>query len=47
MHPPPACFSSQNHALCGPGCASRERTHSTSPTAPARTDSIDLSVFGV
>ena len=47
MQPPPARCSSQNHALCGPGCASRERTQSTSPTAPARTDSIDLSVLGV
>ena len=25
--PPPACAASQNHALCGPGCVSRERAH--------------------
>ena len=34
--PPPVSRPSQNHALCGPGCVSRERTQVTSPTAPPR-----------
>ena len=29
--PPPACAASQNQALCGPGCVSRDRAQSTSP----------------
>ena len=37
MQPPPAWSASQNHALCGPGCVSRLRTHMTSPIAPAPT----------
>ena len=45
--PPPACFASQNQALCGPGCVSRERAHVTSPIAPERTICSALSVFGV
>ncbi len=45
--PPPVSLPSQNHAECGPGCASRERTQVTSPIAPARADAIALSVFGV
>ena len=47
MAPPPACFSSQNHTLCGPGCVSRERTHITSPTAPEATDVRAFNVLGV
>ena len=47
MHPPPAWPASQNHALCGPGCVSRLRTHITSPIAPARTEASAFSVFGV
>ena len=45
--PPPVSRPSQNHAECGPGCASRDRTHVTSPTAPASTARTALSVFGV
>ena len=47
MAPPPATCLSQNHALCGPGCVSRDRTHSTLPSAPSRTDASDFSVLGV
>ena len=47
MAPPPACPASQNQALCGPGCVSRLRTQSTSPTAPDRTEASALSVLGV
>ena len=45
--PPPACAASQNQALCGPGCVSRERAQSTSPIWPACTDATAFSVFGV
>ena len=45
--PPPVSRPSQNHAECGPGCASRERTQVTSPIAPPRTEAIALSVLGV
>jgi hypothetical protein len=45
--PPPVSRPSQNHALCGPGWVSRERTHVTSPIAPPWTDAIALSVLGV
>ena len=45
--PPPACDASQNHALCGPGCVSRERAHMTWPICPACTALTALSVFGV
>ena len=47
MAPPPVSRPSQNQALCGPGCVSRERTHVTSPMAPALTDATALSSFGV
>ena len=33
--PPPVSRPSQNHAECGPGWVSRERTHVTSPMAPS------------
>ena len=45
--PPPVSRPSQNHALCGPGCVSRERTQVTSPMAPALTAATALSVLGV
>ena len=45
--PPPVSRPSQNQAECGPGCASRERTQVTSPTAPSRTARKALSDFGV
>ena len=45
--PPPVSRPSQNQALCGPGCVSRERTQVTSPSAPASTDLIALSDLGV
>jgi len=45
--PPPVSRPSQNQAECGPGCVSRERTQVTSPTVPACTAAIALSVFGV
>ena len=45
--PPPARFASQNQALCGPGCVSRERAQVTCPIWPARTAAAALSVFGV
>ena len=45
--PPPVSRPSQNHALCGPGCVSRERTQVTSPMAPSRTDLTALSDLGV
>jgi hypothetical protein len=35
--PPPVNRPSQNHAECGPGCVSRERTQVTSPIAPSVT----------
>src|SRR5512133_1449646 len=47
MAPPPAWFASQNHALCGPGCVSRERAHVTAPTCPASTIATAFRVFGV
>ena len=47
MAPPPVSRPSQNQALCGPGCVSRERTQVTSPSAPSCTDLIALSVLGV
>ena len=45
--PPPVSRPSQNHALCGPGWVSRERTQVTSPIAPSRDARTALSVFGV
>ena len=45
--PPPVNRPSQNQALCGPGCASRERTQVTSPSAPSCTDRTALRVLGV
>ncbi len=45
--PPPAWFASQNQALWGPGCVSRERAHVTSPICPAWTAATAFSVFGV
>ena len=45
--PPPVSRPSQNHAECGPGCVSRERTQVTSPMAPPSTEAIALSVLGV
>jgi hypothetical protein len=45
--PPPVRRPSQNHAECGPGCVSRERTQVTSPIAPSRTALTALSDFGV
>ena len=45
--PPPACAASQNQALCGPGCVSRERAQRTWPIWPARTAWSAFSVFGV
>ena len=45
--PPPVSRPSQNHALWGPGCVSRERTQVTSPMAPPSTAAMALSVFGV
>ena len=47
MAPPPVSRPSQNQALCGPGCVSRERTQVTSPSAPCSTDATALSVLGV
>ena len=47
MAPPPESSFVQNQSLWGPGCASRERVHSTRPMAPLRTDSRAFSVFGV
>ena len=47
MAPPPVSRPSQNQALCGPGCVSRERTQVTSPMAPALTEATALSVLGV
>ncbi len=45
--PPPVRRPSQNQALCGPGCVSRDRTQVTSPSAPCSTDATALSVLGV
>jgi len=45
--PPPVRRPSQNQALWGPGCVSRDRTHVTSPIAPPSTDLTALRVFGV
>ena len=45
--PPPVSRPSQNHAECGPGCVSRERTQVTSPRAPSRTAFTALRDFGV
>ena len=39
--------STQNQALCGPGCVSRERTQRTCPRAPALTEASDFRVLGV
>ena len=47
MAPPPVSRPSQNQALWGPGWASRERTHVTSPITPSWTERTDLSVLGV
>ena len=47
MAPPPESSFVQNQSLWGPGCASRERAHSTRPIAPFRTDSRAFRVFGV
>ncbi len=47
MAPPPVSRPSQNQAECGPGCVSRERTQVMSPSAPALTAAIALSVLGV
>jgi hypothetical protein len=45
--PPPDSSFVQNQLLCGPGCASRERVHSTRPIEPFRTDCSALRVLGV
>ena len=46
--PPPVSRPSQNQALCGPGCVSRERTQVTSPErALLRPSATALSVLGV
>ena len=47
MAPPPDCSESQNQSLCGPGWASRERVHSTLPSAPRCTEANDFKVLGV
>ena len=44
--PPPVSRPSQNHALWGPGCVSRERTQVTSPIAPPSTDRDGLERLG-
>ncbi len=45
--PPPVSLPSQNHAECGPGWVSRDRTQVMSPRAPCSTVARALRVLGV